>query len=220
MTTSSSTCLTQPQPRPGLSRLSEVVLNNEFRKRWELETQFCLGSKPFRSRKRVEFHEFLALAQLSHRIEPVAANLEDTLQLLFVLRCPVPVMGSDKTLHVLEEAQLHLRYREEAIRTPQPGYSFIEIVQPQGVWLPNAFSPSEAAGRGSPGQVLCLGTSLPPGIRVRELILMAYGALTLQAVQMDALDPAGIMNREAAEWWQRNLSKIPLSTQPFLNSQG
>jgi len=176
-----------------------------------------LASAPisFRNRKTVEIHEFLALAQISGRIRPIAANLEDSMQLIFALRAPVPVMGSDGTLQIAGEAHLHLCYREEATKRPRPGYSFVQVLQPSGVWLPNISMPSPAHP-GLPVQAICLGAALPAGIRIRELILMTYRALTLQAIQMNAFDPAGIMNREASDWWQRNPARIPLTNEPFL----
>ena len=56
-----------------------------------------------------------------------------------------------------------------------------------------------------------------PGIRVRELILMSYGALSMQSVMVDIGDAAGVLHREAALWWQQNLRYAPLSRTPFLS---
>lgn len=207
-----------PSTPGGISRLGDVVLNDAYQAHFEAALTSCLGSLPFRNRKRVEYHEFLALAQISGRITPIAANLEDGLQLIFALRAPVPVMGPEGNLEIADQAHLHLSYREEATKYPQPGYSFVRILQPSGVWLPNVSAPS-SAHPGLPVQAICLGAALPPGIRVRELILMTFGALTLQNIQMNASDPAGIMNREASDWWQRNLPRIPLTTEAFLSSR-
>ena len=70
--------------------------------------------------------------------------------------------------------------------------------------------------RGGP-QLLCLGTTLPVGIPCRELVLSAYGALTFQLLAIDERDPAGVMNAEAALWWQQRASMLPLSDVPFLS---
>ena len=48
---------------------------------------------------------------------------------------------------------------------------------------------------------------------------MAYAALTLQTFQFDAAAPGGIFNNEAAEWWQVNAHRIPLTSEPFLEPQ-
>ena len=92
--------------------------------------------------------------------------------------------------------------------TPQPGYAFVSILQPRPVWHSNV-SPDQ-------NQVLCLGPQLPAGIPLKEIILMTYGALTLQTTQLDRLDPAGVLNPAAAEWWQHNTQWIPLTREPFL----
>ena len=204
-----------PSTPGGISRLSEIVLKDAYRAHFEAAMASCLGPISFRNRKKVEFHEFLALAQISGRIRPFVANLEDSMQLVFALRAPVPVMGADGILQIADEAHLHLCYREEAMKRPQPGHSFVQVLQPSGVWLPNISLPTPTQP-GLPVQAICLGASLPARIRVRELILMTYGALTLQAIQMNAFDAAGIMNREASDWWQRNLARIPLTYEPFL----
>jgi hypothetical protein len=38
----------------------------------------------------------------------------------------------------------------------------------------------------------------------------------MQTVMVDELDPGGVMNAEAAHWWQANPGRIPLTTAPFL----
>jgi hypothetical protein len=47
-------------------------------------------------------------------------------------------------------------------------------------------------------------------------VLGSYAALTMQSVMFDELDPGGVMNGEAAHWWQANAGRIPLTTAPFL----
>ena len=61
------------------------------------------------------------------------------------------------------------------------------------------------------------GTVLVNGQPGKDLVVMAYGALAMQTVQIDVLDPAGVMNAEAARWWQANIDRVPLSTAPFLS---
>jgi hypothetical protein len=57
---------------------------------------------------------------------------------------------------------------------------------------------------------------VPRGYPLREAVLASYAALTLQSVMVDELDPVGVMNRQAARWWQANAGRIPLTTTPFL----
>ena len=92
---------------------------------------------------------------------------------------------------------------------PHPGFSYVSLAHPEhGAFYPNV---------GTAGvQLLCLGARLPGGIPVTELVLLSYGLLSLQTVTLDARDPAGILNSDAADFWQRNLDAIPLTNEPFL----
>ena len=98
---------------------------------------------------------------------------------------------------------------ERALRQALPGPAFVQIFAPQDVWLPAVKLPE---------QPLCLGATLPAGIRVRSLVLMTYGALSMQAIQVNEIDPAGVFNAEAARWWQQNMHWIPLTRKPFLEA--
>ena len=83
------------------------------------------------------------------------------------------------------------------------------ILAPANVWHANVSAEI-------PGQPLCLGESLPVGPRSVEIILSSYGALSMQTVMTDEADPVGVMNIEAAKWWQQNAQLIPLSDTAFL----
>jgi hypothetical protein len=91
-----------------------------------------------------------------------------------------------------------------------PGSSFIQILEPRGVWHANVH-PAE--------QVLCLGVVLPRNVPARELVLMAYDALGMITRQVDEADEAGVLNVEAARWWAQNLHQTPLATTPFLKPE-
>jgi len=205
------------QEQVNLSELGDFVLNGFYQSHLESAMKTCAGSGSFQKRKEIEYREFLALAQISGRINPLAANLEQALQFHFILNAPVGVLNSKNELEIKDWAHISLTYPEEALRKAMPGYAFVRVLQPGGVWHPNAARPD--CPDPFPGQVLCLGQSIPPGIRVRELVLMTFGALTLQSVQLDARDPAGVLNVEAAEWWLQNRSEIPLTREPFLKAK-
>ena len=38
----------------------------------------------------------------------------------------------------------------------------------------------------------------------------------MQSVMFDEQDPAGVLNADAARWWQQNRDRIPLSREPFI----
>ena len=90
---------------------------------------------------------------------------------------------------------------------PSPGYAFITILQPHEVWHANVRRPE---------QNLCLGPTMPAGVRVRSLLWLSYSAIAMTTTQTNPADSAGVMNAAAAEWWNQNLHRAPLSREPFL----
>ena len=199
-----------PLPPTGLSALSSVTLNPRNQRLLDLAKQTCGGPAPWAARKLTETRDLLALGQISQRLNVQFVELSDALRALFYLRVTVATLADPAgELKIANYATIGLTYRPEAVRLPQPGYSFIQILAPSHAWYP-------AVAR-ELGQPLCLGPSLPAGIRVRELVLMTYGALSMQTVQIDPANSAGVFNFESALWYQARLDRIPLSRAPFLS---
>jgi hypothetical protein len=42
----------------------------------------------------------------------------------------------------------------------------------------------------------------------------------MQTLKIDERDAAGVLNPQAARWWQQNTDRIPLTSVPFLGSAG
>ena len=169
----------------------------------------CGGAPHWRARKLAEAYDLAALSQVNDRVSILRLDLTADFRAQILLRAPVPCLADPQgPLHVAANAHLNIIYREPAILFAQPGYSFVQILAPRHVWLANASHDIH--------QVLCLGVSIPAGTPVRELIYLTYGALTLQTAQFDPGNFAGVMNLAAAQWWQANVSRIPLSSEPFL----
>lgn len=203
--------------RGGLSDLSGVVLDDQHRKIYETASRGCRGTPMWRQRKLAEFQEYLALSMVSGRIRTMMADLTGPLRLMFELQAPVPLLPDPAgDLEVAGHALLGLTYPEEAIRAPQPGYSFVTQIRPYHLFLANAAPADPEFGLHGPGQAICLGSQIAANISVKEIILQTYGALTLQSVQLDEYDAAGVMNRAAAEWWLQNRDRIPLTREGFL----
>lgn len=201
----------------GISDLSGVVLDAHFREVHERATRGNAGAPTWSHRKAAELHGALALAQVSGRMRIMLADLTVSLRLMFELRCVVPTMPEPGGELVIEDrALIGLTYPEEAIRAPLPGCAFVMLLRPAAVWLPNVGPPDPSFKGPGPGQPLCLGASIAAGTPVKELILQSYGALTMQSVQLDERDAAGLMNQEAAEWWLRTETPIPLAREGFL----
>ena len=196
----------------GLGRLERVPLRPECERAVEDLREHSQGPPLWRARKAAEARDLFALAEIAPRMTVLALEGETELHALVRLRAPVPCLAPGAAeLCVGEEVDLVLSYPEEIMHRPLPGYSLVEIVQPRYVHLPNV-----AQG---PSQRLCLGANAPRGYPLREAVLSSYAALTMQAVTVDERDTAGVMNPEAARWWQANASRIPLTTEPFLGSR-
>jgi len=201
------------EPRPpgnGLSGLEGVPLGFNRERFLEAAAAGSGGSPAWRHRKRAEARELLALSRLApKRMNVEQLDLSESLRAVIHLRAPVPArrLGRDE-LVILPGALLGLRYRQQALLTPQPGASFIQILEPQGVFL--------AQVPANPPYSLCLAPTLPPGIPCKELILLSYAALTLQVFQLDVAHAAGVFHPAAALWWQENPGRIPLTHEPFL----
>lgn len=197
-------------PDLDLTQLARVPLDPHHARLLQLARSSCGGSPVWKSRKISEGYEVLALAQVTRRITVLTLDLREALRVHFLMRAPAPFLpDSSGELQIAPWAELGLCYPESAVVEPQPGYNFICLLRPLHAWHPNI------AGAEF-GQRICLGPQLPAATRLREIIFLTYQALTLAAAQFNPLDPAGVMNRAAAEWLQRNPARIPLSKEPFI----
>ena len=202
---------TNPTPPQSfsLSNLHKMPLFGYHQALLELAQKICGGPAACRHRLIAEAHDLLVLAQLSGRLLVHWLDLTAGLRAKVELDVPVPCLPDPAgPLQVVPRALLGVIYPPEAMLMPQPGYAFVRVLQPRPVWHSNV-SPDH-------NQVLCLGPQLPAGMPLKEIILMTYGALTMQTTQLDLLDAAGLLNPAAADWWQRNTNRIPLTREPFL----
>lgn len=210
MTETSAPTLTAPPA--GLTALPTVELNVRNAELLQAALAEAGGPLPWRIRKKAEARDLLALSQLAPRLTVQQLDLRESLRALLFLHVPVALRPDARgEFCVANYAVLGLTYPQEALCKQQPGYAFLEVLAPEGIWHANV-SPC-------PFQRLCLGAQLPAGLRVKELVLMAYGALSMQTVQLDEADSAGVLNADAARWWQQNIARIPLSRVPFLGTE-
>jgi len=201
---------TKPANDAVLRRLPSVSLAGPHLRQFEMAMTTMCGDPIWRGRKQAEAHDLLALSQVAPdgRLAVMSLDLCESLRALMILRVPVPCRpDTANRLPLRDIAMLGLTYPREAITHHLPGYAFVQILEPRSVWLPAV---DEAR------QALCLGPDMPVGIRVAELVLMSYGALSMQTTQLDERDTAGVFNPESALWWQQNADRIPLSRTPFL----
>ncbi len=201
------------KPAGGLAELEKVRLGHRYQQMLEGAAATCGGPRFWRDRKGAMTRNVLALAEISPRFGVQNVDMRETLKIRAMMRVPVPLRpDADGRLRVANTAQLTLIYPQEALRQPLPGYSFVEMVRPLGVWHANCSA--------EPVQLLCLGAELPAGIRLTNIVLMTYGALSMQTTMLDERDAAGVMNPDAARWWQENTALTPLSQALFLGPDG
>jgi hypothetical protein len=193
----------------GLSTLAQVSLHAALQQVLDAAAAHCDGPAAVRHRLIAEARDLLRLVQVSGRLRLLALDLSVDLRAVVEMAVPVPCLPDPHgPLQIHPLACLGLCYPRAAVTHPQPGYVFVRILAPKPVHLPCVSVDQN--------QVLCLGTSISAGYPLREIVLMTYGALSLQSIQIDALDPAGVFSSAAAIYWQHNSSRIPLSREAFL----
>ena len=167
------------------------------------------GGRVWRERKSAEMRDLLALEQLASRLSVQQVDMTTDLRVVLGMLMPVPCRFGSGDLVVCEEAVVGIQYQEQCMLRALPGPAFAQVLWPMGV-----FHPSIKRG---PVQAVCLGITVPPGIRLIEIVLMLYRAVVLQEHNFDERDHAGVFNVEAARWWQENTHRIPLTTETFLD---
>jgi hypothetical protein len=204
----------QAERGPGLGELDQVELQGAYRMVFDHACEAAGGKGGWPSRKKYEARKLMALAQLAgpRRMDVQMLDLRDDLRAMVRLTVPVPLTpDADGALRVAGVVVLGVAYPQIALSVPIPGYAPVTLLSPpHGGFHPNISTTG--------GQRLCLGTSLPAGIPVTEIVLLSYGLLSLQSVMLDPDDSAGVMNDEAASFFQSRLDLIPLSDEPFLKA--
>jgi hypothetical protein len=194
-----------------LRDLDSVVLDPPRAARFAALEELCRGAAPWRLRKLAEARSLLSLEQIAPRLAVLDLDVRTEWRALVRLRCAVPCRPDGVgALVVVSEAALAIQWPEAALRMPLPGYAFVGVAHPRGLWHGNVSADL--------AQRLCLGPTLPPCTPVREIVIAAYGALTMQTVRLDPRDPAGVMNAEAARWWLEHADRVPLTDEPFLSA--
>ena len=196
---------------PGLQDLERVTLNPRNRALLEQAMEHCGGDAATRNRKRAEADELLALSQIAPQGRLIVETLDvrEDLRAMISLVVPVACEPSDDNEPVMaDRALIGFSYPNEGFRRPMPGYAFFQILFPRNVWLPQVKQPE---------QVLCIAPQVPAGTRTAMLLLRAYGALSMQSIQFDVTDPAGLFDEDIARWWQDNLHRVPLTHTALLD---
>ena len=202
------------RPRHGLHALEKVDLAPREESFLRDSIAHAAGDPTWKRRKLREAHDLFALAQIApRRLSVQMLDPRDDLRAIVTLRAPVPCLEDPQgELQIADEATLGLTYPRAILSGPLPGYAVVQVLAPLDVWHANV-------GRTPSPQSLCLAAKLPQGTRLPQIIVLAYAALSMQIVMVDEGDAAGVLNADAARWWQRNLALAPLTREPFLSEE-
>ena len=196
---------------PGLKDLESVELNPQNRLMLEEAKQHCQGDPATRNRKLAEATELLTLSQIAPSGRLVVRQLDLREHMRAIIQMEVPVACEPKENgepEIFNHAVIGFMYPNEGYQRPLPGAVFFEVLLPREVWLAQIRQPEQA---------LCIAPQIPAGTRTSMLILQAYAALSLQSIQFDVNDPAGVFDAKIAQWWQANLHRVPLTTTALLD---
>lgn len=170
------------------------------------------GSLPWKARKAAEALSLVSLSQIApDRVKLLDISVHGPLRAVVALHVPVALHPMNEELPIAPSALVGIHYEEAAVREAFPGHAFVTVLEPG----PATWNPYVAVDGPLMGQ-LCLGPTLPPGIRVVPILQMTYGALSMASVQLDQFAP-GVMNPAAAAWWALNQHRMPLTREPLLS---
>lgn len=203
----------QYRARSGLHALDRVGLAPREKAFLHEIAARCGGDPAWKRRKLREAHDLLALAQLApERLAVQMLDPRDDLRVVVKLRTPVPCRADRQgDLEIANEATLGITYPRAILGGPLAGFSLVQILIPLHVWHANV-------AQAPLPQSLCLAAKLPQGTRLPQLVVLSYAALSMQSVMVDETDAAGVLNADAARWWQGRLDRTPLSREPFIPS--
>jgi hypothetical protein len=169
------------------------------------------GGRAWRQWKKVAAERLVDLIGNSPRMELFELNLEGDLEAVFEIRCPVPRRPENDRLVIGNRAVCYLLFQDRWRFESPPGWALFGVLSPDDLFHSN-LNDARPQWRGA----LCLG-GLPPNTQPTQILLAAYDALTLQAINIDETDPAGVLNPEASEFYRRHPEYLPLTRAGLLD---
>jgi hypothetical protein len=161
------------------------------------------GPRGWRGWKQSAAKGFVKLANAAAaRMEVREISLEGDMTLVYSIEMPVPRWPVDGQLRIGERAIFHLRYEDRWRWESPEGWAPLGLLDPLDPYHPNC----KPALRGA----ICLG-DLPPNVKPKELALLGYYTLTLQAVLLDETDPNRVMNSQASDFFRSHPEYMPLT---------
>ena len=132
----------------------------------------------------------MALSQIAppERLIVEALDLREHLRAMLLLEVPVACQPKENNEPEMFEPGLdRLHVSQRGFPAAAAGLLLIfRSCSPRNVWLAQIKQPEQA---------LCIAPQVPAGTRTAMLLLRAYGALSMQSIQIDVRDPAGTVQR-------------------------
>jgi hypothetical protein len=161
------------------------------------------GARAWRGWKAATARKFVELADAAAgRMDLLELNLEGDMAIVYAVDMPVPRWPVDGELRIGDRAVFHLHYEDRWRWESPEGWAPLGLLQPLDPYHPNC----RPALRGA----ICLG-HLPPNVKPKEIALLGYYTLSLQAVLLDETDPNGVMNSQASEFFRNHPEYVPLT---------
>ena len=161
------------------------------------------GPRGWRGWKATAAKKFVELSdKAARRMELRELNLDGDISAVYTVDMPVPQWPVDGQLRIGDRAVFHLHYEDRWRWESPEGWAPLGLLQPLDAFHPNC----KPALRGA----ICLG-DLPPNVKPKEIALLGYHTLTLQAVLLDETDPNGVMNSRASEFFRNHPEYMPLT---------
>lgn len=160
------------------------------------------GCREWREFKAEQARELQKLCAQSPRMTLLHLDLTGDFSAVYGIAMPVPCRPQGDRLQIANRAVFHLRYAEEWRWQPPAGFEPLGVLDPIDLFGPNMIS--------APQGGVCLGR-IPAGITVREIALLGYFAVTLQTYQLNEIDPQGILNPVACEFFRAHQEWLPLT---------
>ncbi len=195
-------------PRVSSRQQSLSVRSEVQQARFEKALSRNGGPKAWRAWKAFQVEEVMReLVLASPRIELLHIELAGDLEIVFGVAMPVPLAPQNGVLELADGAVFRLAFRENWTWESPPGWGPLAVLAPQPIWHPNVAPDLKG--------VICLG-ALPPNTNLKEIILLGYYTLTLQETTLDELDPAGVLNSPACDYYRSHPEYLPLCPEGLL----
>ena len=166
------------------------------------------GGRAWRAWKAGQLEEVMKdLAFASPRIELLHIEIAGDLELVYGVEMPVPLAPCSGVLQLANAAVFRLAFRESWTWESPPGWGPLAVLAPQPIWHPNVAPDLKG--------VMCLG-ALPPNTNLKEIILLGYYTLTLQEMTINEMDPAGVLNSDACDYYRSHPQCLPLCGEGLL----